>query len=114
MGARKGRWELDLTRFMFDFEVACVGLGVCSAQAARELGIPSSSLTRMKTLGVMPGAREVVAVAAYAGLNLNEYLVDLDHPSCPVNPRERSWTFRSALERIKQLEEELKRASQQA
>lgn len=70
-------------------------------------------MSNMEKAGRVPSGRVLVAFAVYAGLNLNDYYINFNDATLPEQPKEKSWTFRSALERIKQLEEELKRASQQ-
>ena len=108
------RFTIDSVHFLRDFEKACVGLDASPAAAAVELGISRSQMSAWRVNGRIPGARVVLALAAYAGLNPLDYLIDLEAGNIPPAPENKPWTFLRALERIKQLEEELKRASQQA
>ena len=105
------RWEFDSVKFMKDFDHACIDLGVSPSEAGKSLSVYGAQLTRMRKGERCPNLRVTLALAVYVGLDLKDYLIDLD--AAPEAPSVKaSWTFSSALERIKQLEEELKRAKQ--
>jgi len=96
---------------MVALEAAGRELGVRLSKIAAETGVEPASLSRMKNGARVVNGPSLVALAAWSGLDLMDYVIDTDDADKMPRHFERfpEPTYQGALERVRQLEDELER-----